>query len=144
VEPPTSPLHVVSLAIRLAALVWSIAVVRRLRDWRMATLTALLALMVASEAVVLVGEARGWSVTTLFRMAELPNLLVSVLALLAVVVCGWVIGAYRRVDQALTMEKAYLEELFESAPQATVLVDNESRVLRANHEFTRLFGYPQD
>ena len=143
-EPPTSPLHVVSLAIRLAALVWSIAVVRRLRDWRMATLTALLALMVASEAVVLVGEARGWSVTTLFRMAELPNLLVSVLALLAVVVCGWVIGAYRRVDQALTMEKAYLEELFESAPQATVLVDNDSRVLRANHEFTRLFGYPQD
>ncbi|MBI2404524.1 MAG: PAS domain S-box protein, partial [Gemmatimonadetes bacterium] len=125
------------------ALVWSIAVVRRLRDWRMATLTALLALMVASEAVLLVGEARGWSITTLLRMAELPNLLVSVLALLAVVVSGWVIGAYRRVDQALTVEKAYLEELFESAPQATALVDNDSRILRVNHEFTRLFGYPQ-
>jgi len=126
------------------ALGWSIAVVRRLRDWRVATLTALLALMVASEAVLLVGEARGWSITTLLRMAELPNLLVSVLALLAVVVCGWVIEAYGRVDQALTTETAHLEELFQSAPQATVLVDNDSRVLRANHEFTRLFGYAQD
>ncbi len=126
------------------ALAWSIAIVRRLRDWRVASLTALLALLVASEGVLLLGEARGWSITTLLRMAELPNLLVSVLALLAVMVCGWVIGAYRRVDQALAVEKAHLEELFESAPQATVLVDNDSRILRVNHEFTKLFGYAQD
>jgi diguanylate cyclase (GGDEF)-like protein/PAS domain S-box-containing protein len=38
-------------------------------------------------------------------------------------------------------EGALLEELFESAPEAIVLADNESRVLRINSEFTRLFGY---
>jgi diguanylate cyclase (GGDEF)-like protein/PAS domain S-box-containing protein len=69
---------------------------------------------------------------------------VSVLALLAVGVSERVIGQYQRVEQALSVETAYLEELFESSPQATVLVDNDSGILRINQEFTALFGYSRE
>lgn len=48
------------------------------------------------------------------------------------------------VQEALIREKAYFEELFEHAPEAIVLVDNDSRVLEANAEFTQTFGYTLD
>jgi two-component system cell cycle sensor histidine kinase/response regulator CckA len=39
------------------------------------------------------------------------------------------------------IQKAYLEELVESAPEAITLLDLNYRVLRINSEFTRMFGY---
>ncbi len=50
------------------------------------------------------------------------------------------------VDNALRQEElhkqqAHFEKLFELAPQAIVLRDINNRVLRANREFTELFGY---
>ncbi len=50
----------------------------------------------------------------------------------------------RQTEEALRVEKAYFEQLFENAPEAIVLVDNDSRVLRVNGEFTRMFGYTSD
>ncbi len=47
----------------------------------------------------------------------------------------------KQVEETLHVQKAYLEQLFESAPEAIVLLDNDARVLRANQEFTRMFGY---
>jgi len=38
-------------------------------------------------------------------------------------------------------ERVLLDRLFESAPEGIVLADRESRVVRINAEFTRLFGY---
>ena len=46
-----------------------------------------------------------------------------------------------RAEQNLRTEKAYLEQLFESAHEAIVMTDNEGKVLRANSEFSNLFGY---
>ncbi len=50
----------------------------------------------------------------------------------------------KEAENALLAEKAYLEELFENAPEAIVLVDNDSRAVRVNREFTRTFGYTQE
>ena len=47
----------------------------------------------------------------------------------------------RNAEKDLLIEKAYFEQLFESSPEAIVIVDNESRVLRVNSEFTAMFGY---
>jgi PAS domain S-box-containing protein len=47
----------------------------------------------------------------------------------------------KTAQEELVREKAYLEELFAHAPEAIVLLDNESRVLEVNEEFTRTFGY---
>jgi PAS domain S-box-containing protein len=51
------------------------------------------------------------------------------------------ITVHRRVEEALSIERAYLDELFQSSPEAVVLLDNENRILRPNREFTELFGY---
>ncbi len=128
----------------MAALAWSVVLLRRLKDWRVGFFTALLTLLAASEGVLMLGQALAWPIATLLDVAELPNLLVSVLAVLAVGMSGRVIADYRRVEQALVVEKAHLEQLFEGAPLATVLVDNDSRILRVNAEFTRLFGYAKE
>jgi PAS domain S-box-containing protein len=44
-------------------------------------------------------------------------------------------------EEELRKQKAHFERLFELAPEAIVLRDLENKVLRANREFTELFGY---
>ena len=47
----------------------------------------------------------------------------------------------KQAEQAFQAEKAYLEQLFESAQEAIVMTTNEGRVLRVNSEFSKIFGY---
>jgi diguanylate cyclase (GGDEF)-like protein/PAS domain S-box-containing protein len=47
----------------------------------------------------------------------------------------------KEAEESLKLERAHLEQLFESSPEGVVLVDMDDRVLRVNSEFTRLFGY---
>jgi PAS domain S-box-containing protein len=49
-----------------------------------------------------------------------------------------------RAEEELKKQTAHLDELFELAPHAVVLVDAEVRVIRVNKEFTRMFGYTQE
>jgi PAS domain S-box-containing protein len=44
-------------------------------------------------------------------------------------------------EDELHRQKAHFEKLFELAPQAIVLRDSNNRILRANQEFTKLFGF---
>ena len=44
----------------------------------------------------------------------------------------------------LGVEKAYLEQIIENAPEAISIVDQELRILRINGEFTRVFGFTAD
>ncbi|MEA1897232.1 MAG: PAS domain S-box protein [Bacteroidota bacterium] len=46
----------------------------------------------------------------------------------------------KKQEQALEVEKAYLEQLFDEAPEAIVQIVN-NKIARINKEFTRLFGY---
>jgi PAS domain S-box-containing protein len=47
-------------------------------------------------------------------------------------------------EEELDKQRAYLDELFEGAPEAIVLLDTNDRVLRTNSEFTRMFGYTRE
>ena len=51
----------------------------------------------------------------------------------------------KKAQKQLQVEKAHLEQLFNSAPEAIVLLNNEHKVIRINSEFTSMFGYtPQE
>jgi PAS domain S-box-containing protein len=50
----------------------------------------------------------------------------------------------KRAENELQKQTAYLDELFELAPEAIVLRDVNNRVVRINREFTRLFGYTSE
>jgi len=49
--------------------------------------------------------------------------------------------SHKHAEDAQRIERAYFEQLFENSPEAIVLVNNESRILRLNEEFTKTFGY---
>ena len=51
------------------------------------------------------------------------------------------LGSAAELGKELAAQKAQLDQLFEQAPEAIVLLDVEDRVLRINAEFTRIFGY---
>ena len=53
-------------------------------------------------------------------------------------------AALRRSAEQLAAQGAQLHELFEQAPEGIVLLDVEDRVLQANPEFTKIFGYSLD
>ena len=76
---------VVSIAIRIAALCRALLVWRRLRDWRIGFLASMLLLMALRQSWTLKRQTRDWHVLTWGTPDELPGLLVSVLALLAVI-----------------------------------------------------------
>ena len=41
-------------------------------------------------------------------------------------------------------QKAHLDELFATVPEAIVLLDTDARILRVDPEFTRIFGYAEE
>ncbi|MEX2570681.1 MAG: PAS domain S-box protein [Gemmatimonadota bacterium] len=44
-------------------------------------------------------------------------------------------------DEAVEIQTAYLDQLFESAPEAIAMLDAEGRILRVNAQYTRMYGY---
>ncbi len=50
----------------------------------------------------------------------------------------------KQAENLLKIEKAYLEQLFESSPEAIVVISNKGLILKINSEFTNLFGYSSD
>ena len=127
----------------MTALAWSVVLLRRLRDWRLAVLTALLLLLTlvlllrATEAPGDAGfESPGVSV-------DLGGLLISLIALAAIVLISRFVVEHQQVAEDLRVEKAYFEQLVEHSPEAMALLDTRGVIRRINGEFTRLFGWEQ-
>ena len=80
-----------------------------------------------------------WHVQVMHSTVRTTLLCVSVIALV------WLVLRHLRrsehAEEQLRVQTALLDELFESAPEAIVMLDLEQRVTRVNREFTRLFGY---
>ena len=54
------------------------------------------------------------------------------------------ITEHQKAEEEIHIQKTYLEKLFNSAPEAIVLHDNDDRVVDINEEFTRMFGYKRE
>lgn len=50
----------------------------------------------------------------------------------------------KKVEKEFQLQKTYLEELFNSAPEAIVLHDHHDKIININDEFTKLFGYTRE
>ena len=128
-----------SFLFRIAAMGLSLVLWRRQRDWRMGLLSGLLVVMTLPGTLLF--EIPMLDASSSVGPDEIAHLMVSALALLLVFFLDGFINEQRELSTALALEKASLEQLFESAPDALVLVDNDSRILRVNSHFTGLFGY---
>ena len=80
------------------------------------------------------GEQRDWLVSFLplrLKRGEIRGVTIVMLD----------ITSLKQTERNLAIQKAYLEQLVESAPEAIAFVDTQNVVLRINREFTRIFGY---
>ena len=50
----------------------------------------------------------------------------------------------KRAEEEILIQKIYFERLFNSAPEAILLHDNDDRVVNVNEEFVRMFGYSRE
>ena len=95
--------------------------------------------LVVSVAVDRAAIMKPWNIQASHSAFRTTLLCVSVLLLM------WlVLRQLRRRELAearLRVQKALLDELIESAPEAIVTLDLQERVTRVNREFTRMFGY---
>ena len=54
------------------------------------------------------------------------------------------LSRYKRYEEQINREKAFLEHLIDSAPEAIVITDIDDNISIINKEFTVLFGYTSD
>ncbi len=91
-------------------------------------------LEITAATAAIPGEARDWLVSFLplrLKRGEIRGVTIVMLD----------ITGRKQTERNLEIQKAYLEQLVESAPEAIAFVDTQNIVLRINREFTRMFGY---
>ena len=136
-----SPFVALSLLALLAAALWAVVLVARVRDWTARFIAALLVAVSAGHFAAIARTLETWTPEPGFRLQELPTLGITLAVLLTVALFQRILRRHRQVQVQYGIERAYLTELFENSPEAIVLVDNDGSVLRVNGPFTELFGY---
>ncbi len=97
---------IISIMIRLAAMAWSIVLLRRVRDWRMGFLTMMLGLMALRQILTLLTQRESWAISvSTGHLAELPALLLGIMAFLAVFFLERIIGERKRAGQELQQRR---------------------------------------
>ena len=56
-------------------------------------------------------------------------------------VCFTDITERKRAEQALNLQRAYFQQLFDGSPDAIAMIDTNGRIMQANKGFEMLFGY---
>ena len=105
-------LLILSIAIRLWALGWSVIILRRLRDWRIGVLTAMFALMATRQILTAVTKSHEyWFSFDIHHLTELPGLIVSVLGLCVVVLLERILQEQKQSEKDLRQQHTFLEML---------------------------------
>lgn len=143
-----SLLLIVSIVIRLAAigfgLVWSLVLLRRLRDWRIALFTVALGLMAAREGLTLLGRSDYGVLSLLSGAGHTPGILVSVVAAVAVFFLLQIVTERRRSDDVLRESERRFRVLFENSAEAITLLDASGSILYMSPNNERLWGFGTD
>ena len=74
-----------SILIRVIAIVWSVYLIRKLRDWRMGFLTLMFTLMALRQIFTVSHSFEGWYLSLPTHTDEIPGLIVSILSLVIVI-----------------------------------------------------------
>ncbi len=50
----------------------------------------------------------------------------------------------KKAEEAVALERVYFQQLFQSAAEGILLLDNNQRVIKINSEFTHIFGFTEE
>lgn len=125
---PMNWLLVFAIVIRLLAAVWSVVLMRRLRDWRVAFLTVVLLLMMVPLGIALWGpEPEVYQESMGFHA-----LVLSIILVLAIVGIGRVFSERNRLIQNLRGSEARYRALAEAAQDVIFVIGRDDRVEYVN------------
>jgi PAS domain S-box-containing protein len=132
---------ITSITIRVLALVWSVVLLRRLRDWRMAFVSVMLALMAMRQTLTLTQGAAGPGVSVTTYTTELPGLLVSVMAVLSVFFVGRMIVRREQAEDALRQSEERYRRLVDHSLGLICTHDLDGVLLSVNPAGAAALGY---
>lgn len=128
-----------SIVLRILGVGYSVVLLYRVRDARFGFLTAMLTLMAARQIATLQAGNPG--------MAELPGLVVSVLAVLTVVYLARYIEQEAEITRTIREKNERLRtfrKAIEHAGHAIFLTDPDGTITYANRAVESVTGYPRD
>ena len=109
----------ISIAIRILAAVWSVIILRRIRDWRIGFLTLMFTLMALRQILTLWNTPGPAPTDFNFASSELPDLIVSIIAFLSILSLEQLLTAQKKTEiDPKEIEKRFfqfmenLEEVF--------------------------------
>ncbi len=134
-----------SIVIRLLAVGWALALLRRLRDWRLGFLAAMLALMALRQVLTLMARHGYAALDPGGPVSELPGFLVSLMAFLTLIFLARIFSDQRRQQEDLRLAEARLSKVFEASPDAIVVSAMPGgKIVEVNDGFTRMTGFSRD
>jgi diguanylate cyclase (GGDEF)-like protein/PAS domain S-box-containing protein len=130
-----------SIIIRLAAFGWSILLLRQLRDWRMAFLSGMLALMALRQILTMTSERESWAIVFHWHIEELPGLLVSVFAFLAVFYLKVILAEHNHAVAERHKSEIRMASILGIVADAIITIDKDQHILQFNQGAEQIFGY---
>lgn len=133
-----------SLGIHIAALVLSLVVLWRLKDWRIVIFAAMISLMILHEGLLVAGSATLLPPVWSFDRHEFTELAIGVLALISVYVFGRMMEKKIRDRKVAEDARSRLVAIFDTAVSAIITSDESGVIEDFNPTAERMFGYSRE
>lgn len=136
---------IVSIAIRLVAMGWSIVLLRRIRDWRIGLMTAMFGLMALRQIFTQLEVRESWVISITSQATELPGLIVSILAFLVVVFLGRLIHQEAKTMETSRESELHLRKILDGISILIGLMTPDGTLIEANKTALEVAGLkPED
>ena len=133
-----------SIVIGLFAFGGALYLMWRQRDWRLAFLAAMAAVVVLREATALLGAPLTWTISFPGPNQDLPGLIVSIMVWVAVFFLERLIRELKRAEEALAEKEAHIRLVFDNMPGAIVYTDEEFNIVVCNDRFADIYQAPRE
>jgi len=133
-----------SIVIGLFAFGGALYLMWRQRDWRIAFLAAMAAVIVLREAAALLGAPLTWTISFPGPNQDLPGLIVSIMVWVAVFFLERLIRELKRAEEALAEKEAHIRLIFDNMPGAVVYTDEELNIVVCNDRFADIYQAPRE
>ena len=127
-----------SITIALFAFAGALYLWWRQRDWRIAFLAAMAALIVLRESTELLGAPLTWTISFPGPNHDLPGLALSIMVWLAVFFLERMIRERRQAEEALNRAQTRLLDAIEAISEAFTLYDADDRLVICNSKYREL------
>jgi PAS domain S-box-containing protein len=132
---------IISILIRLVAAVWSVVLLRQIRDWRMGFLTVMLGLMALRQTLTLLEERVSWNISMTGDATEIPGLVVSFMAFLAVFFLERIIRERKRAEEIVARFGRIIED---SVGEVYLFAADTLRFILVNRGARENLGYSME